>query len=363
MSELTPVKRVDKNGVLTTKHVRAETPKKAPAVPVPAPSIKSKKTTAKITASTERERWRVNIDKWGDGDQDLKFICAEYHPAEQTYECSDAEAYEVTTVINPANALPLLAIGIRTADAARRFLDEAGASYLKAENSLAEQAIDRGIPATEFINFASKHPGYSNHDTFIDAAEAWTHPAIKQGYKQRAAQTHSVLKPLTSMILDGDVAWSDIKEIGIKTVAHRSMGSDRFVHHLERLKNGTSGFRSAAEIADLLSDESISIKALDLADVYGLEGYRNLPSANNWTAIRMNASLRERDHSKAERFEIFQYALRVGLNPEPTDIIALYEAGVSSEDARLGLVSKFTAHQIIGLHSGEVAPSVSSGYL
>jgi hypothetical protein len=257
----------------------------------------------------------------------------------------------------------LLASGIRTADAARRFLDEIGASYLKSSNSLAEQAIDRGISASEFIDFACKHPGYSNHDTFIDAAEAWTHTEIKQGDKQRASQTYAVLKPLASMILDGDIAWSDIKEIGIKTVAHRSMGSDRFVHHLERLKNGTSGFRSAAEIADLLSDESVSINAVDLADVYGLDGYRSLPSANNWTATRMSASLRERDHSKAERLEIFQYALRVGLNPEPTDIITLYDAGINSEDARLGLVSKLTAHQIIGLHSGEVASSVSSGYL
>lgn len=365
MSKLTPEKRVDKNGVLTTKHVRTDTDKRTPAVPVPAPSIKSKKTIAKqASASTDRKRWRVNIDNWGDCDQDLRFICAEYHPAEQTYECSDAEAYEVTTVINPANALPLLAIGIRTADAARRFLDESGANHLKVENSLAELAIDRGIQATEFINFASKHPDYSNYDTFMDAAECWTHPVVKQVDSQRASQTATEFKPLISMILDGEIAWNDIKDIGVRTVAERSMGTNRFMEHLVRLKNGTSGFRSAAEISEVLSDtSSSSINTLDLADCYGLEGYRNLPSANNWTASRLINALRERDHSQSERFEIFQYAMRVGLNPEPTDIIALYEARVSSEDSRLGLVSKLTAHQIIGLRNGEVASSVSSGYL
>jgi hypothetical protein len=364
MMNLTSVKRVDKNGVLTTKHVRADSPKKAPTAPVPAPTIKSKKAPAKQTASTDRKRWRVNINNWGDCDQDLRFICAEYHPAEQTYECSDAEAYEVTTVINPANALPLLAIGIRTADAARRFLDEAGASYLKAENSLAEQVIDRGIQATEFINFASKHPDYSNHNTFIDAAECWTHPVVKQVDSQRASQTAAEFKPLISMILDGEIAWNDIREIGVRAVAERSMGTNRFVEHLVRLKNGTSGFQSAAEIAEVLSDtSSSSSNGLDLADCYGLEGYRNLPTKNNWTASRLINALRERDHSKAERFEIFEYAMRVGLNPEPKDIISLYEAGVSSEDARLGLVSKLTTNQIIGLNNSEVASSVSSGYL
>jgi hypothetical protein len=258
----------------------------------------------------------------------------------------------------------LLAIGIRTADAARRFLDETGAGYLKSNNSLAEQAIDRGILASEFIDFACKHPGYSNHDTFIDAAECWTHSVMKQVDSQRAAITATVFKPLSAMILDGEIAWSDIKEIGVKTVAERSIGTNHFVDHLVRLKNGTSGFRSAAEIVDVLSDNSSSSSNdLDLAHCYGLEGYRSLPSTNNWIASKLVKALVERDHSKKERFDIFEYGRRVGMNPEPKDLIALYEAGISPEDARLGLVSKLTPHQIIGLHDGEVAPSVSSGYL
>lgn len=365
MIELTPVKRVDKNGVLTTKHVRADVQKKSP-VSVPAPAIGSPKTkyVPAAKASTVQKRWRVNKDKWGACDEELKFLCTERFTASQTYECSEAEAYDVMSAVAPENALPLLAVGIRSADIARQFLAETGVDRLKVDGTaLTDQAIARGFPAREFIDFAGKYSAYTDREAFLDAAECWANPELRDTDTVRSNTSTPFLKPLCEMILDDHIAWSDIKKIGIRTVAQRSRGADRLADHLVRLHDGTSGFKSAGEISEVLKGNGSSVD-LDIADCYGIEGYRVIDQKLRAKAINMKEALRERDFSPVEKLRIFEYGLKLGgPQPAPKSIIALYEAGITAEKAYEGLSNKLAVNQIIGLDSGEVSPSISSGYL
>jgi hypothetical protein len=365
MIELTPVKRVDKNGVLTTKHVRADVQKKNP-ISVPAPAIGAPKVKYTPTAnvSTVQKRWNVNKSQWGPSDDELNSLCTERFTYSQAYDCSEAEAYDVMSVVSPENTLPLLAVGIRSAANARQFLAETGMPHLQVDSSaLTDQAIARGIPARLFIDFVGKHSNYTGRDTFFDAAECWSIPELRDTDYVRSKQSSPPLKPLCEMILDDEIAWSDIKKIGFRAVAQRSRGADRLVNHLIRLHNGSSGFKSASEIAEVIKVGSSSID-LDIADLYGIAGYRKMgQKEQRWTANNLRDAFRERQHSPEERFRIYEYVTKVGVNPDPKGMISLYEAGVSAEKAREGINNGLPANQIIGLNSGEVSPSISSGYL
>lgn len=364
MIELTPVKRVDKNGVLTTKHVRADVQKK-PSISVPAPAIASPKAkyATPVNASTVQKRWRVNKDKWGACDEELKLICTERFTASQTYDCSEAEAYDVLSVVSPENVLPLLAVGIRSAATVRKLLAETGLDRLRIDGStLSDHAIARGLPASDFIDFAGKYFDYTDNEAFLDAAECWAVPELRDTDFVRSKQSSPPLKPLCEMIIDGKIAWSDIKKIGFRTVAQRSRGADRLVNHLVRLNNGTSGFKSAVEIAQVIKVGSSSID-LDIADLYGMAGYRKIDPKDRLVANDLSDALRERDYSPEERFRIYEYVIKVGRNPDPKGMIALYEAGISAEKTHEGITNRLSANQIIGLESGEVSPSISSGYL
>lgn len=361
MAKLTPVKRVDKNGVLTTKHVREDTGKKSPVSTVPPPSIDQPHVTH-ATARPYQKKWRIKFKEWGECDPDLRFVCDEYYSIAETYECSDVEAYDVTTVINPGNVLPLLAIGIRSSDEARKFLTRNHFDHLLMENSLAEQAIARDIRAKEFIGFSSKYPQYAHHDTFIDAAECWSDPSIKDADRMRPTNAYHYMAPITELVLDSKLSWSDVKEIGVERFALQAMHSDKLVDLISRIKSGDSGLKSLTEVAEMLSVERIG-NSLIIADTYGLEGLKKMPSNISWHATRLASVLNLRKHSLDERFAIFEYAQEVGLHPSPEDLIQLFDAGISHEEARLGIFRGLAPLQIIGIHNGEVEPSVSSGYL
>lgn len=365
MIELTPVKRIDKNGVLTTKHVRPDVPKKSP-VSVPAPAIGSSKTqyAPAVKVSTAKRRWNVNKSHWDGCDEKLNSLCTERFTYSQSYDCSEAEAYDVMSIVSLENALPLLAVGIRSAATARQFLAETGMDHLRVDNTaLTDQAIARGIPALLFTDFTVKYSEYTGHETFFDAIECWANPELRDTDYVRSTQSSPPLKPLCEMILDDQIAWSDIKRIGIRTVAQRSRGADRLTNHLVRIHDGTSGFKSAGEIVEVLNGIGSSVD-LDIADCYGIEGYRLIDQKLRAKAINMKEAFRDRDFSPVEKLRIFEYGLKLGApQPASKSIIALYEAGISAEKAYEGLSNKLAVNQIIGLDSGEVSPSISAGYL
>lgn len=362
MSHLVPEKRVDKNGVLTTKHVRSGSSKQSSGAAIPAPILAAVKTTPQ--ADTTQKRWRINITKWK-CDDELRYLCSQKFTPLQTYECSDAEAYDVMSVVYPENALPLLAVGrLRTAADARTFLDEIGLSRLKVDNSdLAARAIERGIPAKEFLLFAGEYYQYVKLSTFIDAAECMSHPVMRQTDLSRSNHYSRSLNPIAEMIIKGDLSWDDIKEVGVKTVAEDSRTGDHLLKYLMRLRKGEGEFRSAGEIVEVMSGSAHPPVDLHLADAYSVEGFKKLTPENRSDAIKMIDAFKERSHSSDERIDIVNYSVRVGVNPAPRDIIALYEAGVSSEEARSGIIGGLEANQIIALSRKEVSPNLSSGYL
>lgn len=165
------------------------------------------------------------------------------------------------------------------------------------------------------------------------------------------------------MILDGEIAWDDIKTIGVEKTAPLLIGPEPLLDHLVSLKNGTSRFKSAADIAEVLNNSDHPPVDLGLAHAYGIDGMKRIPPNQRGEAFRIVRVLLSRDYTDEENFSIFEYTKNIGLYPTPEDVLAMYEAGVTAEDARNGMIEKLTANQIIAVHAGNINPAVSSGYL
>lgn len=363
MVKLIAVKRMDRNGKMVTRHIRDDLGASLPTA-VPAPSLGSPKRQRKLAEFNSPRLWNVNVGEWQGADPDLATLCSTQYPASQSFKCSDAEFYDVLRVVHPINVLPLLAIGIRTEDAATRFLDETGFSRLKTDEFISERSVESEIPATSLIEFTSKYKQHAHNPRFIDAAECWSLPFMHAADNKRVDDSLPPLKAITQMVLDDEISWSDIKEVGAKKVAESAIRGTQLVDILTGVKNGTSGFKSAREVFDVLTEISRSPERnLKVADAFGFEGYQSIHQKDVWIASSYADALKTSDFTPEEKSEIFQYSLEIDLNFSVAEAVSLYKAGIDVEDAQKGLLADMSVNQIIGLDNKEVTPSLSSGYL
>jgi hypothetical protein len=372
MNNLIPEKRVDKNGVLTTKHVRAASKTKTAMKGVPAPSV------AKVVpaASTVQKRWRVNVKHW-DSDRELETICRDRFAPAQTYECSEAEAYSLIAAVSPENVLPLLAMGIRSEADARSFLEQVGLERLISENrEMAEGAISRGIPARDFLKFASENKLSIGRKTFMDAAEVDADPKMKKVDLLR--KDFTVLPSISTMVLIGWIRASDLKELGIDIVVRHGAKfeatrrtRDLIWNQLHLLKQNKLAYKSVSSMRQVILDNQDArlgnIKdALICAGLYGLDSVTDEAPGYIFEGQRLDEVVIDR--SVPERRKVYDYAVNlrksgVPRNVDPEEMIQFSDAQVPPNVVIEGLNEGLTASQIVALNQGDVAPSISKGWL
>lgn len=371
MSNLIPEKRVDKNGVLTTKHVRAGAKIKASLKSVPAPSVAS----TLPMASTTQKRWRVNNALWK-SDLELAAVCRG-RSAAQTYQCSEADAFTLMTAVSPENVLPLLAMGIRTASEARDFLNETGMARLISDNThLASEAVVRGISARDFITFVSKHAGSSYQKKFMDAAEVDANPVIQQVENVRRSQTF--LPSISTMILIGYIRTSDLKELGDEIILENGAVFDPNRGHrdllwnqLNLLKKKKLAYKTASELRQMIEglprrSGGAASDAIVCAGLYGIEGIpQEMPGwlleGSKLENVVIERSIPERRKAWAYAIELRKNSLMPRLDPEA--VLLLSDSGITPSVAVEHLNDGLTVPQVIALQQGQVAPSISKGWL
>jgi hypothetical protein len=373
MSNLTPEKRVDKNGVLTTKHVRAGLKSKVALKGVPAPTVAK---AAPVGAGTVQKRWRVNVKHW-DSDHELEVICRDRFAPAQTYECSEAEAYGLMAAVSPENVLPLLAIGIRSEADARSFLKKVRLDRLISENrEIADEAILRGFSARDFIRFASENKLSLNQKTFMDAAEVDANPKMKKVDLLR--KDFTVLPSISTMVLIGWIRASDLKELGEDIVVRHGARfeasrrtRDLIWNQLHLLKQNKLAYKSVSTMRQIILDNQDTgtrqIKdSLICAGLYGLDSVTDVAPGYIHEGQRLDDVVIDR--SIPERKKVYDYAVNlrksgVPRNVDPEEMIQFSDAGLPLNVVIDGVNEGMTAPQIIALHQGEVAPSISKGWL
>lgn len=365
MSNLTPEKRLDRNGKLVTRHVRNSTAKSA-SQSIPAPTTTSTSSTppGPSAARTKPRTW--DVDRWSlsRADSKLRDACTTYNTS-YTYDftCSDVEAYDVMSVVNFANAVPVLSTGARSAAEAVEFLKKNNLQHLIIDNAApAREALARNLSAERVAKGYNKDlpADAEESEHFMDAVEASTMASLDNG-----SGWHSAMIRLT---LKGRININDVKTIGVTRVAALALSE---TERLEALKRGDLGF-NAETYRELVirtnkhnsSDQYTTTAVLSLARQHGADNILKLEYLP--AAAQINNRLDALGYPEDQRLgaitwhDEFRREYMFGVSTH--DIMAFYESGISPHDAALGLQDDLTAQQIIGIHNG-IESSVAEGWL
>lgn len=361
MGNLIREQRVDKNGNLNTKLVRADSRRKTGLKPIPMPSAEA---VVKIVADMRQKRWRVSEREWK-ADAELSALCCSLNPA-RTYTCSDAEAYDVISVVSPEDTLPLLAVGIRTSQDALKFLDDSGLSHLAVDNTqITEAAIERGLALHPMLDFWSENSEYTEYESFMDGAE--THcmmsPHLPKGNTEAAER-----------VLHGMVDLEDIKTVGVQRLARADISPNDpepvALNQLQKIKEGVSEY-DATMIRKMLNHSGkgglVDSTILTLAKEYGVDTMLGINDV--YAANVINEALRRTMYDREQRADILVLndLLKDVKWLSPLDTCAVYdsyrEAGLDLHQTVDGIKRDLTPAQLRAVIDGDVIPAIADGWL
>jgi hypothetical protein len=354
-NNLIPEQRLDKNGRLNTKHVRAVKPQ-ALSAKVPAPALPT--TKKKLTAAQTRQRTRV-VAYSAPGNYELsQQLGTDYHNDDIKVTASDEEFYSVLSVTSRADAFTLLQAGYRTADEASNYLMDNGFEDLLQDNTaLCEEALARKIPPNQFIQSGVNLRGPESTDYYFDALEVYC-SSLPSNSDDRSRLV------VANNVYDGKVGLKDLKEIGFKEIgAFRDKAA--LFDSLEKINAGTATY-TASDLKLLMEKHPRAFRdAIDLTNKLGAEFALSVDDPN----YQYVEYLEEQGTDKERSMKLLQYSDQVSKAELENEIYRptlpyktlekCYDAGLTPTQVA---VDDYTDQQLDGLLEG-VTPGVSSGWL
>ena len=369
MPNLIPEKRLDKNGVLTTKHVRAtpRTPAMRRTPPAPTLAASSKGLKLRPAQTQQREQFfssftydaRRSMEARRTGDRDYQFTA------------SDTEVYDVLSVTHGGNALVLLALGIRSADDARAYLLKNGEGDLLTDNSeLVQEMLKRNISPQYYLENTNTSAGTVRFDSpfLADAIEFSTIKSLEDSFHRSETR---------ALILDGEITLADIKTIG----ASRLKNFDRLRGISDTLRDYHKGNLdcSIEDIKDFVTranDEGLVLghfkSAVHLLRNFDREKMDEVKDLRTFAAI-FNPKVKDlkAEAHRAHYASLLMDGLAAAEVPRsaryfgaefPKDVETLRSAGIEAKDAYPLMNDGMTAQQVVGVLNG-VNVAVSEGWL
>lgn len=240
----TPI--VDKNGKLTTVH-------KGTAKPLPKPTSGALAASAPaLGAAVKKRAYKPLKRQRAAGQYRMRVWCENIStgmfvdPADNVYieasfAATEEEIFSVLSVSSGSNAAVMLQAGVRDREGAIEYYQERGLDHLAVDRSeLMKEALQtRRIEAKAFLTFDMTHSNlnfvkdaepelFSSEqypDTYLDAAEATSSPALNSIY----------YGGIPDMILHRKLTYSDIKTVGIRTLMN-SENSSFMIQKMLKLK-------------------------------------------------------------------------------------------------------------------------------
>jgi len=362
MTNLTPEKRLDRNGKLVTKHVKAVPPPTstvslpAPSVPAPAPGLPK--------SMTEQREWNGSWDrKYSDDNLKLAVFKKSYLFGDFKFECSDVEAYEVARVSHGADAFVLLSAGIRSKEEAVALYTEHGLSHLiRDHDDWVDEALARHIPAQTSLTMAGSYGSrdYIESPYFVDALEANSVRVL------RDIQSYPTVPDL---IMKGEVSLTDVKTIGATRLAKFARRSSA-VMQLQKIQSGTSSFDAETMKQIMIKRENDFTHQLTdpitMARQYGAEAVLNLRYFDRAADFLRNFVTRRYDMERSGAIttyhdDLYHYcAGRYVFSAD--DVFLLFESGATVKEAINGIKEGHSVLQIAAM-AQNVQPSISGGWL
>lgn len=366
MSNLQAVKRLDKNGVLTTKHVRVDPKAKMSASSLPAPKVgkvaspaKKHKAATKGQLSPKTRAITASLEHRDpallhalDIDSDLGIY---------RFNASDAEIYDILSVADKGTALALLKSGVRTAEDAEGYLMDNGLEHLITDNSdHAMEARSRGVDPKWYF----QHTRNASSDDYSD-------PLFWDALEVRNSAALSYNPDLMHSVRNGEIRMADIRTVGATRIS-KSLGQNEIDEALRKIAKGEAGYTAndLKAVIEKYGDESnvLMESALELTEDYGV-GYA-LSLRNPKPFILAVNGIMKDDGEAPERIKsVLSYLDELGaqghgsnsaFETTKTNVIRFHDAGVSAADAYSG---KITLAQLDAIENEGIAAGLSGGWL
>lgn len=385
MSNLIPERRVNKNGVAVTKHVRGQAKSSSNKTPPPAPALQGETAAAKSKLRPNQLQQRERSFSPLENDADRLLI--QGRTGMFTFTASDKEIYDVMSVTRAGDAMALLEIGVRTSDEALDILARNGLEHRQQDRSaIMQELLKRNIAPEKTTKafsmldidreyWANEHERDTDH--YPDVIEYLS----LESYKSMHGS--DVIK---NLILSGGISFSDIKDIGTgrlrkqdrlyhlrATLTRHNSGKTTFTNNdLKRFldkcdADGVVGvhFHSALVLFELLGADSVdrledtksfSSRFRQGAKVFfeDIEGLREETEVEFYAALLMEGMERyEASAQKSGRYWAQEF---------PQEVQILRGAGVKVDDAIPLLGSGMSAQQAAGVMNG-TETVISEGWL
>jgi hypothetical protein len=380
MSNLIPEKRLDKNGVLTTKHVRAAGKPAVTKRQAPAPTLggSGKKSVKLRPKQTEQRHRNFHFHPVIDGDKRLLTGRPVQDPV---FAASDAEIYEVLSVTDSANAILLLEKGIRSADEARAYLRKIDAGDLTRDYSdLMDDMLSRNVSPEDTANgmlrldlHIARRPNQNDYSAnYPDTIEFLSLSA----FESMRGRTNFM-----NDILEGRVNIGDIKAIGttrlkvydrlyfLRDILARKQSGERDfeIDDMKKFldKSSKSGlvqghFKSVIHLFDELGMEGVD--KLDDLKTFSSHFWEEMKNDEEDTKFLVERSLYVAQLSEALQGGPIERSGRYWAEGFSEDAVILRDAGVEIEDAARLMNEGMTAQQVIGVVNG-IETAVADGWL
>lgn len=380
MSNLVPVRRMDKNGVMTTKYVRPDKGSSG-ASQLPAPSAGTGK--KKQYADPALERRRRALDRSSVRTFSRKktgihanTILEKYYKDNYSFRCSDNEFYAVLEKLDIDDAIVLMTAGLRPQQI-DSFVEKQYMHYAVDNSLLVSELRTRAIPLYEYLHISKNiFTGHYAQSAVLDAAEA---RALFPGKDNETTRQW-----YSEQVAGGLISLDDMKVIGLDR-CKRNMGD--FIQLLPKIKSGES--KATAEEIGLMID-----RLEENPDViHGDTEHKVLISVWARFAVRFGTDFvesinhplslyyseedsTEMDDETAKEFLAYSdQASMTTLGPmtsysddkkwivEAGNKRRLWDAGIDADVAREGLDGGMSAEQIIAVQQHGISTGVSSGWL
>lgn len=349
-NHLIPEQRLDKNGRLNTKHVRA-TNQHLSSANVPPPTLPAAKNTSSkraLTAGQKAPKERaISVSRISRESELCRRLGMNPYVNEYRVNVSDEELYAVLSVSSNGDAAVLVSAGHRSSEDAAAYLRDNGlGGYIEDRGELCAEALKRRITPQRFIDatdYLIKH----DSESYMDAVEV-----------------HSTNQQLAVRVQDGAVNFSDIKEIGLKKIKD-CKDSATLIGALQWLATGDAPY-TATELGEIMDKHPRNFRdALKFTNKYGTEFVLTL----HYPHTEYESYLEERDTNR-ERVkklltfsdQVAQYEIANQIYKEPLSYEKMGKYFDSGLDISHAAEDDCTDQQLDAVKQG-VAPGVSGGWL
>jgi hypothetical protein len=372
MSSLIPQKRMNKHGVMVTKHVKAvvTTPS---SQQLPAPSMKKAdaKNKFKPAARQAQKRDLSMYLPYTDCDAELTDKLAEdgqhYGKTIRTgfrFEASETEFYDVHSVASLGNAATMLHSGVRSKEEALELLSSLHLDRLVEDNSRMTQAmLENRVSFEGFLEFDKVCGLEEDTDPQLYADAASIHSV--KGYH---GLTSDLGRSIHDEVLDGRFSASDLRTVGVSRLQN-AMSPDPIFKALAAINKGEAAYdaQQLSVFLDRAGSEVGYTVAIQMADTYGISYVTGLNSI--WKAQSIQDKMQDSDLET--RRAAISYSDKIEQLTDITkpyslssnDVLSLYREDIDPELAVEQTEAGLTPEQIIAIHKEGIASSIASGYL